>query len=296
METLASDTVAPANAENTAPVDAAEPDGEAPKTEGDGSAPSGTEAASPEKPTRDKVQERIDTLTREKYDALRERDLSGYELQRLNARIAELEKAKPPEVAPQESFPTLEQFGYDEAKFNAAVAEHYSKLATKQAREAAKAALETAREAEREERAMKAWSSKEAEFIKSKPDYVEKVQNARTLPISTEVQEALRESEFGPQVAYHLVENPEVARAILQLSPSAQLREIGRIEARLEAAKAKPAPAVSQAPPPPSKVDAAEAPEHIRLDGPDSDKLSDAEWTRRRNAQERARLRKQRGA
>jgi len=103
----------------------------------------------------------------------------------------------------------------------------------------------------REERAMKAWSSKEAEFIKSKPDYVEKVQNARTLPISTEVQEALRESEFGPQVAYHLVENPEVARAILQLSPSAQLREIGRIEARLEAAKAKPAPAVSQAPPPP---------------------------------------------
>jgi hypothetical protein len=105
----------------------------------------------------------------------------------------------------------------------------------------------------------------------------------------------LQESELGPQIAYHLVENPEKAAAIMQLPFKEQLKEIGRIEARLEATKTPAKPAVSQAPPPVGKVEADDAPAVIRVDTPDSDNLSDREWTRRRNAQELAQRRKQRG-
>ncbi len=299
METLASGTAAPANAESTAQAEAPEADAKGTEANGDGSAPSVPEAdTSAPKVKEDPVQKRIDQLTREKYDALRERDRQSYELERLNARLAEVEKAKQPEVAPQNDFPTLEQFGYDEGKFNAAVATHYAKLASEQARTAAQEQLRAEREQQSREQANKNWKTKEAEFLKSKPDYAQKVyRDPRDGgPIVTpHMGEVMMASEHGPAIAYHLAENVEAAAAIAQLPPLEQARELGRIEERLVAARAPAKPAVSQAPPPPAKVDATEAPSNFKVDTADSDQLSDAEWTRRRNAQEQARLRKARG-
>ena len=282
METLASDIFAPANAD-LAPAENVEVDTETQTATGDGSAPSSTEAAPPE---RDKVQERIDKLTREKYDALRERDQRDYELEQLRARVSQIEAAKSEtaRVAPEEDFPTLEKYGYDEAKFNAAVSAHYSKIARQEAAKATQEQFEQVRRAELENKVNQNWAAKEAEFLKSKPDYAEKVKNARTLPISVEVQEVLKGSEFGPQVAYHLVENPEVARAILRLPLQTQLMEVGRITARIEANKAPLKPAVSQAPPPPAKVDGTVAVEK------DPSTMSDKEfatWRKRQIAQRR---------
>jgi hypothetical protein len=302
METLASNAL-PANADNTAQADAPEADAKGTETNGDGSAPSVPEADTPA-PKKDAVQERIDKLTRDKYDNARLADQRGYELererterQRLEAQIAELQKAQTSQTA-TDKFPTLEEFGYDEGKFMAAVAAYtrgMTESAKAAAREAAKEELQAERNATRQQESLKSWAKKEAEFIKSKPDYVEKVLEARTLPISREIQMELRDSELGPQIAYYLVENPEKAAAIMQLPMKEQLKEIGRIEARLESTKTPARPAVSQAPPPVGKIDADDAATVVKVDSPDSDNLSDKEWTRRRNAQERANLRKQRG-
>ena len=296
METLAGNAP-PANADNTAQAEAPEADAKGTEATGDGSAPSVPEADTPA-PKKDPVQERIDKLTRDKYDALREADRRAYELERVNARLAELEKAPKTEIAPQNDFPTLEQHGYDEGKFMAAVAAYtrgMTESAKAAAREAAKEELRAERVATQQQESLKTWAKKEAEFIKSKPDYVEKVLEARTLPISREIQMELRESELGPQIAYYLVENPDKAAAIMVLPMKDQLKEIGRIEARLESTKTPAKPAVSQAPPPVGKVDADDAATVVKVDSADSDNLSDKEWTRRRNAQEQARLRKQRG-
>jgi signal recognition particle GTPase len=296
--------VTPANAENTAPVEVAEPDGGATETKGDGSAPSVPEADTPVPPKRDAVQERFDKLTREKYDNARLADQRGYELereraerQRLEAEIAKLRNSETPQVAP-DKFPTLEQFGYDEGKFMAAViarTQGMTEAAKAAARETAKEEIQAERNASRQQEAAKNWAKKQAEFIKSKPDYVEKVLEARTLPISREIQMELQESDLGPQIAYYLVENPEKAAAIMQLPLKEQLKEIGRIEARLESTKTPAKPAVSQAPPPAEKIESNESVVSVRVDTAESDGLSDREWTRRRNAQEQARLRKLRG-
>lgn len=278
METLASDIVAPANAE-LAPAQTSEVDSEGASAPGEGSAPSVPEADTPE--PRDKVQERIDKLTREKYDALRERDQRDYELEALRQRVAQqtdAAKRETSQVAP-EAFPTLEQHGYDEAKYQAAVAQHFTKLATEQARTAAQRELEAARQQETAQRTNQEWSKREADFIKSKPDYVEKVQQARTLPISHEMQQILKGYELGPQIAYHLVENPEAALAIARLPPATQALEVGRIAERIAAAKAAPKPPVSQAPPPPPKVEATPVTEK------DWGQLTDKEFAERRRRQ-----------
>jgi hypothetical protein len=243
----------------------------------------------------EKAQKRYDELTRKTYEALGERDRKDYENQSLRARLAELEKAKTTEVAPPETFPTLEQHGYDEGKYQAAVAAHFSKIAREQGTVAAREAFEQEQQRQRAEKADQTWAQKQAEFVKSKPDYAEKVtkQPRDGGPVITkDMFEIIRDSDKGPEVAYYLAENVAQSAAIAQLPPIQQAREIGRIEAKLELAKLPPKPAVSQAPPPVGKVDSDDAATSIRVDSAEADQLSDKEWTRRRNAQEQARLRK----
>jgi hypothetical protein len=283
------------NAESTAPVEAPKVDTEVADTPSEGTAPSGTEAPASGDDTSswtEKAQKRYDELTRERYEAAARADRAEYRLQEAERRIAEREAtAKTEQVAPVPDFPTLEQFGWDEAKYQAAISAHWKETAKAEAR----AVIEQEKaEQQRNERA-NTWAKREAEILKSKPEYAEKVKNAAYLPISRELQQQLQGIELGPQIALHLVENPEKARAIMQMPIEAQLREVGRIEGALEAAKASTPPPVSKAPPPTSKLDASEEAAPVRVDSAESDKLSDTEWTRRRNAQEKAALRRRNG-
>jgi hypothetical protein len=264
METLAGGSAAPANADNTAQADTHEADAERVDANGDGSAPSVHEAdtsGTSNAPKRDKFQERIDTLTREKYDGLSRAERAEYRAQLAEQRLADAEarQAKTEQVAPANDFPTLESHGYDEGKYQAAVAKYFADIAEKRADARVDARLSEAEAKRAAQKTGESWAKKEAEFIKSKPDYVDKVQNASRLPISEAMQDALMESDFGPQIALHLVENREQALAIAAMPVAQQMRELGRIEARMEAEKARPKPAVSQAPPPVQKVDSADA-------------------------------------
>lgn len=77
----------------------------------------------------------------------------------------------------------------------------------------------------------------------------------------------------------HLGDNPDEAARILNLSPTQQAREIGRLEARLSTQPATP-PAVSKAPPPPSHVGSRNASSTAP-----SDKDDMSTWMAKRNAQ-----------
>jgi hypothetical protein len=276
-------------AENAALLETTNADAEVVPTGEEGSAPSVSKADTSEDTSSwtEKAQKRYDELTRKTYEALGERDRERYQREAAQAELAALkaEKAKTSEVAPQDSFPTLEQFGYDEGKYQAAVAAHFSKIAAEQGKTAAQAALNEERERQQAEKAGQSWAQKEAELIKSKPEYVEKVKQAASLPISREIQQVLLGHELGPQIALHMVENSEAAAAIMRLPLNLQLMEVGRISAKLEAAKLAPKPVVSQAPAPVPKVDAAEtALTSISTTDAASDKLSDAAWVKAENA------------
>lgn len=279
-------------AEITGQSDGAKVDSDAAKGVTDGSAPSGTETAaaeaesnrSPEK-KRDEGQERFDKLTRDLYELRGELDRGRYEREQRDRELAELraklaETAKQSQVAP-DSPPTLEQFGYDEAKYQAALYSHLTKTVGAKLRDEILGEVKQTETQRRQQETLSAWQKRQAEFAKTNPDYVEKVVNAATIPISKELQEKLMQLEDGPQIALHLADNREKAYEIMRLPIEFQLMEVGSIRASL-----KKSPPVSKAPPPPSKVDHTdEVTVSLRPDAPEGDRLSMDEWLKRREKQ-----------
>jgi hypothetical protein len=222
------------------------------------------------------AQKRIDKLTWEKN---REREEAQY--WREQAKKAQ----QPQEVpkAPEATKPLkLEDFQYDEAAYYAAVNDQARAIA----RQEALAALKEEREAEQQRARAQTFQTRAQEFAKSKPDFTE-IATDRTLPVNATMAEVIRDSEIGPELLYWIGQNREQAAAIYDLPPHMSARELGRIEARLEAqkeaVKRPTVPPISKAPPPPPVVDSSESsPGDIKASSAESDKLSDAEWARRR--------------
>jgi hypothetical protein len=235
------------------------------------SAPSAPEtSAAPE----DKVQARFDKLTREKYDALREADYWRDRAQR--------QPEIKPEPVKQTPAPTLEAFEYDQGKYQAALIE----FAKQQAREEAKATLRAERE-ELESQAKRAtFEIKQTKFLKSNPDYAEKVLNNPRLPVTPEMAKVIWDSDIGPEIALYLADNEEQARAIAFMPQVPMARELGRIEAKLEIAKTKAPPPVSKAPPPTPKIDATDP--AVEKEPSDMTDKEYAKWRQRQIAQRKA--------
>lgn len=269
------------NAENTAPVEAPKVDSEGTETPSVGSAPTGTEAAaSGELPPgfenwTIKAQERYHELTRDKYGLQSERDIERHMRQhyeRENAELrAKLTPAKTEPVAP-EQLPTLESVEYDETKFVTAISEHFTKVAKEQGKAAAQEAFQEYLASQGQERSQNEWRKRADEFAKSNPAFLDKVIKAPSLPFSEDVARTLMQLEEGPAIALHLVENRDKADAIMRLAPQFQMMELGRIQAELSARKVAKPP-VSQAPPPPPKIDAGEASSEV-----DQDKMTTEQW------------------
>jgi hypothetical protein len=256
-EVAATDAVVPEVESSTTPDQATE------KTPTD-------DAGTPEQPRDDKgrfaspaAQKRIDELT-----------FHWREQQRINERLtALLEERQAPKPEVPETPPTLEQHGFDEGKYQQALIAYAEKRAEAKVEEKLRAFEEGQKVKERQQ----TFQTRAAEFKKATEDYDEVVYNP-ALAISANMAEDIAESEVGPQLAYYLGKNPDVAREIAALSPRAASRELGKIEARLSAPKA--APAVTKAPPPPPKI-AASVPDIEK----DPDQMTNDEWKKWRQKQ-----------
>lgn len=92
------------------------------------------------------------------------------------------------------------------------------------------------------------------EDARGKYDDFEQVAYNPKLPITNVMAEAIQHSDIGPDVAYFLGSNPKEAERISRLSPYAQAKEIGRLEAKL--ADSPPVKKTSSAPTPITPVTA----------------------------------------
>ena len=127
------------------------------------------------------------------------------------------------------------------------------------------------------------WQSKIDSVKSEMPDYAEAVNNS-TVDFTQDEVEIIMESEFGPQLAYELATNDDLATKFSNLpSPKARDRFLTRLEYKFENAPVKaPNKAVSNAPKPTPKIsnNASGGGSNI-----DSSKLSMDEWVKMRNAQ-----------
>lgn len=201
------------------------------------------------------VQKRIDELTRARYET-EERARQDIERVRQEAEYwrQQAEQAKQ-QIGP----PRADQFQDYEAYLRAAAQFEAQKVTDERLAAAQKAQWEQQQRQQQEmaqfqaqQRYQAELNSKLAEAQKKFPDFLDVVTSPELPGLQgTPAFGAIFESEQGAEVLYYLGKNPAKAHQIMSLSPLAQVREIGRIEAALSAGNT-----VSKAPPPPESVSA----------------------------------------
>lgn len=83
------------------------------------------------------------------------------------------------------------------------------------------------------------------EFAKATPDFKDAMQDIADVRLSMTVNNAIIESEHGPQLMYEFAKNPAELERINALAPEVAARAIGRLEAKFESSAGKtndPAP------------------------------------------------------
>ena len=212
----------------------------------------------PAKPKNKGVGKRINELTKEKHDAIRERDYWREQAMRTQQGSAppqqEVTHAQAAEQVAGE--PRLEDFDFDPAAFNRA---HYQWM------------REQERQQEQVQTRLTTLLEKESAFEAEHPDYRDVV-FAPHVPITQDMAQALLGTDNPPALAYHLAQNLAEAAAIARLPPIQQAIAIGRLEAQLSATASAPPPPTppkktTNAPPPPKTVTGAGQPQ-IDVDDP----------------------------
>lgn len=151
--------------------------------------------------------ERIDQLTRQRHDAERQ---------------AEYWKRK----AEENNSNDLDNLDYEDQ-----IAE---KVRRANRREQAETAAEQAKQA-----ADAVFQARADEARDKYGDYDVVVGNPH-LPITPSMADVIKDSDVGPDLAYHLGKNPREAARIAELPAHRQAAELGRLEARLSAPKPQP--------------------------------------------------------
>lgn len=152
------------------------------------------------------------------------------------------------------------------------------------ARREATKAQEEREKAQKERESAEKTAKRNAEFQKRSkekyPDFEERIGELWERPMLPEMYEAIADSSVGHDILIHFSENIPDYERIAALSPSAQIREIGRLEARFESAAstatppaeagsaAPAAPAASAAPSSAPAASATSAPQVTRAPAP----------------------------
>lgn len=149
------------------------------------------------------------------------------------AKFLEEQNAKFQERQPKDDgAPKLENFT-DIEEFRKAVEKHASERTAKE--------FESKRAAENQQqyvqRVAQEWQKKVAAVAEKYPDFATV---ANEVSLSTPALYAMMEAENGPDIAHYLGSHDEEAEKVAAMSVSAQIRAIGRLEAKLAAEPAKP--------------------------------------------------------
>ncbi len=219
--------------------EAAHEEGQA-KQETDAEEDEGEDEPQPARPKLSKFQKRLQKVTGRLQT----------ELEKAQARIAELEKGGKKEKEPVEENPRpvrskfATQEEYEDSLLEWGVTDRLAK------KEAADAAREQREHAEQIQSTYK--SSVEA-FKDTVDDWDEVVANS-DIPMHLSEQLAIMEQDNAAEIVYHLGKHPDYARKLAEMSPLGAVMEVGRLSAKLKAASGSAGiatgPAVSPKPKP----------------------------------------------
>jgi len=207
--------------------------------------------ATEEKKPNPKLEKRFSELTKQREEARKEAQREREQRESLENRLRELEgKAAPAPVEIQENVkPQPHQFN-DAFEYAEALAEWSTEqaLINRDKQEAERKAQEE------RNKVIDDWNKRLTEAKAELPDFDDMVASS-DVKVNDTIRDAILESDVGPQILYHLAENPEIAEKLNSASAISALRQIGRLEAQFErkeapVAETKPSVARSKAPAP----------------------------------------------
>jgi hypothetical protein len=146
------------------------------------------------------------------------------------------------------------------------------------------------REAAKQQSAVLESYQEREEAARDKYDDFEQVAYNPKLPITDVMAETIQSSDIGPELAYYLGSNPKDAERISRMSPLAQAKEIGKIEAKL--ASDPPVKRTTSAPAPISPVTARSsgAPAYDTTDPRSIKTMTDSQWIEAERARQMKKL------
>ena len=207
--------------------------------------------ATEEKKQNPKLEKRFSELTKQREEARKEAQREREQRESLENRLKELEeRATPKPVEIQENVkPQPHQFN-DAFEYAEALAEWSTEqaLINRDKQEAERRAQEE------RNKVLDSWNKRLNDAKADLPDFDDMVASSDVV-VSDHIRDAILESDVGPQILYHLAENPDLADKLNSGSPISALRQIGRLEAQFErkeapVAETKPSVARSKAPAP----------------------------------------------
>lgn len=230
-----------------------------------------TEAAAPE--VADGEQKPSKVFTQEELDAIVQKRLAQERRKMQREQQAHAEAPKPVVQAPV----GREQFASDEAYVEAL------------AEQKAQAKLIAQQEAEQRHRMLSEYHDRE-EAARDKYEDFEQVAYNPKVPITETMAHTIQASELGPDIAYYLGTNPKDALRIANLSPLMQVKELGRLEAKI--ASEPVTKKVSTAPAPISPVTArsVSTPAYDTTDPRSIKAMSTSQWIEAENARMKKKL------
>ena len=191
------------------------------------------------------IQKRLNELTRDKYAERQARE----SLERQNQELLSILKTgrQPVEQQadgrPQQSqFTDYAEFVRADAVWNATQA---AKTLIEQERRVLHETTQRTTAANTEAAAAAAYQQRMAAAAKAIPDFEETMADADTIEVPTPVLNMIRRLDNGPQIAYHMVKNPELAKQFFTQPPEMHGVLLGQLSSTL-----KGSAKVSNAPPP----------------------------------------------
>jgi hypothetical protein len=195
------------------------------------SEPASEDQQTTEEKRRPKIERRFEAVTKArdeaKQEAMREREARVS----LEQRLADMERKQAPkgEAEPDPSQFT-DMFEYAKALTDYKVDQRLGEERQK--------AVQARVQAEKEQ-VLNTWSERVNQAKATMPNFEQVVKSA-DMTVINEVRDSIFESDVGPQLLYHLADNPEFVEKLQGMTPAAQLRQIGKLEAMFEKQDSKP--------------------------------------------------------
>jgi hypothetical protein len=234
----------------------------------------------PEKPKRrSRAEERINALTREKYEAQKQAEA-------LQSQLMQIQQAISQQQAQQnlgQQMPKLSDFNYDEEAYQQAVA-HWSQSQVQNYQQSIAQQQQQYQQMQKMQAEQMKLQQAVARGQEKYPDFMNKVFDPNLPPlreINPAAFEAVMDSDASVDVAYYLANNPQEVYAFASMNPVQAVKHVARLEAQFtEKPKAK-APLSK----PPSKVSGNS--EAVK----DPNKMTTSEWMAWRESQLRSKQR-----